>query len=86
MPIVRSLMDALTGRYGLVEGENVYYSLEASGRGPFAKGAKYHALHLKWAEETGVPPATPSTSLRKVPAKGRRRSAGRPRGRGPRSG
>lgn len=86
MPIVRSLMDALTGRYGLVEGENVYYSLEASGRGPFAKGRKYHDLHLKWAEASGVPPASPSTSLGRVPSKGRRRSAGRPRGRGRRSG
>ena len=85
MPVVESLMRALTGRYGLVEGENVYYSLQASGRGPFARGRKYHDLHLKWAEETGVPPATQPASLGRLPSKARRRSGGRPRGRGPRS-
>jgi hypothetical protein len=86
MPVVESLMTSLTARYGLVEGENVYYAMEASGRGPFAKGRKYHDLHLTWAEESGVPPIEPSTSLGRVPAKASRRSPGRPRGRGRRSG
>lgn len=86
MPIVESLMRSLTARYGLTEGENVYYSLEASGRGPFAKGRKYHDLHLKWAEASGVAPFEQPASPGRVPAKGRRKAAEIPHGRGQRSG
>lgn len=58
MPIVQSLMDKLERTYGKEQAQRVYYSMEATGKGPFAKGAKHHALHVEWAAKNGVPAAS----------------------------
>jgi hypothetical protein len=71
MPIVESLMTALVQKYGKVEAENVYYAMEASGKGPFAKGAKYHSLHLAFAEKHGLPPT--SDVHRRTPTRRKKR-------------
>lgn len=86
MPIVQSLMNALTAKYGQVEGENVYYAMEASAKGPFAKGAKYHDLHLAFAEKHGLEPIGEPAPRRTTPVPGRRTPQRRLPGRGPRSG
>lgn len=86
MPVVAALMDKLTGRYGKDRGEKVYYAMEASARGPFAKGAKHYADHVAFAERNGVAPIVkakraPARKREPVKAKvrrpGPRRSAGR---------
>ena len=85
MPIVESLMHALTAKYGKVEGENVYYAMEASAKGPFAKGAKYHDLHLAFAEKHALAPIDETASHGKGHAPGRRKAQRTRRGRGPQS-
>jgi hypothetical protein len=40
MPIVQTLMDKLTKTYGPEKGKEVYYAMEASGKGPFAPGGQ----------------------------------------------
>lgn len=86
MPVVESLMKSLTSKYGVVEGENVYYAMEASARGPFAKGRKYHDLHLAFAERHGLPPISEPAKVAPLRGRGRgkvgragRTSAGRGR-------
>ena len=69
MPVVQSLMDKLVGQYGKDKGERVYYAMEASARGPFAKGAKHHADHVAFAEKNGVAPVEGN---KKPPAPGKR--------------
>ena len=56
MPIVQKLMDSLVAKYGKEKGKQVYYSMEATGKGPFASGAKHHDLHLEFAKKNGVQP------------------------------
>lgn len=76
MPIVRSLLDSLIARYGERKGEEVYFSMEASGRGPFAPGGKYHDQHVAWATRNGVRPVgtkKPRTSAKRKPGAKRRR-------------
>lgn len=72
MPIVKSLMKSLKDRYGDARGEQIYYAMEASGKGPFAPGAKYAHLHEEWAAKHGVKPIDGRRKGR------RRRSARRP--------
>jgi hypothetical protein len=85
VPIVEKLMNALTAKYGAIEGENVYYSMEASAKGPFAKGARYHDLHLAFAEKHGLEPIGGPAPRRTSPVPGRRKVARTRNGRGPRS-
>ena len=56
MPIVKSLMTSLRGRYGAKKGERIYYAMEAEASGPFAPGAKHHDKHKMWAAKNGVEP------------------------------
>jgi hypothetical protein len=56
MPIVKALMDNLVKQHGKAEGERIYYAMEASAKGPFAKGAKHHDMHEAFAAKAGVPP------------------------------
>ena len=76
MPIVQSLMDSLVARYGEAKGKQVYYSMEAEGKGPFAPGAKHRDLHEAFAKKHGVTPSA-ATRTKKKPAtpKGRRARA-----------
>lgn len=71
MPVVESLMASLTDKYGKVKGERVYYAMEASGKGPFAKGNKHHDKHVKFAKDRGLEPIE---RKKKTP---RRRTRGR---------
>jgi hypothetical protein len=85
MPVIQSLMDKLVKQYGPERGRQVYYSMEAEGSGPFAKGAKYRHLHEEFAARHGVEPAEggkkPSAPKgSRAPIKGGRRPAGRPAG------
>lgn len=79
MPIVESLMRELVAKYGKEKGERVYYAMEASGKGPFAKGAKYGKLHEDFAAKHGVRPLegkkkpAASSKKRRAPAKSTRR-------------
>lgn len=68
MPVVKALMDKLVEQYGKEKGERVYYAMEASARGPFAKGAKHHADHVAFAEKHGIRPVE---GKKKAPAKKR---------------
>ncbi len=74
MPVARSLMEQLQRRYGPEEGKRVYYSMEATGKGPFAPGAKYRGLHEAWAEKNGVRPSS-AIKAKKKPAASRRQRA-----------
>lgn len=76
MPIVQTLMDSLTKRYGAEKAKNVYYAMEAEGKGPFSAGGKYRKLHEDWAAKNGVPPSG-AVKSKKKPAtpKGRRARA-----------
>jgi len=56
MPIVESLMTSLVHRHGEKKGREIYYAMEASGKGPFAEGAKHHDLHKQYAERHGLAP------------------------------
>ncbi len=56
MPVVKSLMASLRSRYGAKKADRVYYAMEAEGKGPFAKGNKYHDLHVAYAEKLGQRP------------------------------
>lgn len=67
MPIVRSLMTSLKGRYGNKKGERIYYAMEAEASGPFAPGAKHHDKHKAWAARTGVMPITKGKPKKKAP-------------------
>jgi hypothetical protein len=69
MPVVQALMDKLVAQYGKDKGERVYYAMEASARGPFAKGAKHHADHEAFAAKAGV---APIAGKKKAPAPGKR--------------
>lgn len=76
MPIVQSLMDNLQKRYGEAEGRNVYYAMEAQGKGPFAPGGKYRHLHEAWAKKNKVRPSSAIRTKKKPAApKGRRARA-----------
>lgn len=77
MPIVQALMDSLVARYGKAKGENVYYAMEAEGKGPFATGAKHHDLHLAFVKKHGLPSAA-SPAPRRTPTR-RPRGAAKPR-------
>ncbi len=57
MPIIESLMADLVGRYGKKRGEDVYYAMEAEGKGPFGPKGKYRQLHESFARRHGVAPA-----------------------------
>lgn len=70
MPIVRSLMDKLVKEYGKERGERVYYAMEASGKGPFAKGAKHHDLHESFAAKHGLPALSGSAKRKAKTKKG----------------
>ena len=72
MPIVKALMDSLRTRYGAKKAERIYHAMEAEGKGPFAKGNKYHSHHVEIARAAGVKPIE---RTRKTP---------RPKPRGPR--
>lgn len=74
MPVVKSLMSALRGRYGAKKGERVYYAMEAEGKGPFAKGNKHHDLHVAYAQKLGAAPI--ERSRKPGTKKPRRRSSG----------
>lgn len=65
MPVVAELMSKLKARYGEKEGERVYYAMEASGKGPFAPGAKHHALHEAFVAKHHL---APLAGKRKAPA------------------
>jgi len=69
MPVVQALMDNLTKRYGKDKGEQAYYAMEGSARGPFAEGKKHHADHEAFAAKNGV---VPIAGKRKAPAPGKR--------------
>ena len=71
MPIVQSLMDKLTKTYGPEKGKEMYYAMEASGKGPFAPGAKYRNLHEAFAAKHGVTPV--GKAKRKAPASSKKR-------------
>lgn len=75
MPVVQSLMDKLVERYGKGTGERVYYSMEATGKGPFAPGGKYRQLHEDWATKHGLAPMAAKGKKKGV----RSRSKARPR-------
>jgi hypothetical protein len=66
MPIVQSLMDKLIATYGEGRATSVYYAMEAEGSGPFARGAKYHDLHVAFADKHHLAPIT----TKKRPKKG----------------
>jgi len=70
MPIVQALMDNLVKRYGPDEGKKTYYSMEATAKGPFAKGARHHAEHLAFAKQNGIPPASPAKKKARLSKKG----------------
>lgn len=72
MPIVESLMRALRRRYGNAKGDRVYHAMEATAKGPFSEGSKYHELHRDWARRHGVKPLRKETPPRH-PARGRKR-------------
>ncbi len=55
MPVVQSLMSNLVARYGKKRGEDIYYAMEAEGKGPFGPKGKYHGLHQSFAHKAGVP-------------------------------
>lgn len=74
MPIVEKLMNNLTARYGPEKGRNVYYAMEAEGKGPFAPGAKHRALHEDFAARNKV---TPVGKNKPAGPKARRASKGR---------
>lgn len=67
MPVVQKLLDALQDRYGRAEGERVYYSMEAEGKGPFAPGGKYRHLHEAFAQRNGIAPSHATRSKKKAP-------------------
>lgn len=73
MPIVQELMDKLTKTYGPDKGKEIYYAMEASGKGPFAPGAKYRGLHEAFAAKHGVTPVgkgkAPASSKKRGPAR-----------------
>lgn len=90
MPIVQALMDKLKAQYGDKEGERVYYAMEASGKGPFAAGAKHRDLHEAFVAKHNLPAevsapkkkTTMRSSHRQAPAtakRGRRKTGGRGR-------
>lgn len=65
MPLVESLMQKLVKTYGDARAKDVYYALEASGKGPFAPGAKHRKLHEDWAAKNGVQPVGKAKKRRK---------------------
>lgn len=75
MPIIETLMNALTARYGRAEGERVYYAMEGEAKGPFGPNGKYHDLHVEWAMRNGVLPieGTGKPRAQKDPGLPRRR-------------
>jgi hypothetical protein len=75
MPIAKSLMDNLVRQYGKDKGEAIYYSMEAEGSGPFAKGKKHRAMHLAFVEKHGIQPV--SKGKKKPPASSKKRGASR---------
>jgi len=83
MPIVQALMDKLAKTYGPEKGKEVYYAMEASGKGPFAPGAKHRAAHEAFAAKHGVTPVgkakAPASSKKRGPAKKSTGPASRPR-------
>jgi hypothetical protein len=56
VPIVESLMKSLVERYGKRRGEDIYYAMEAEGKGPFAPGAKHRDMHEAFAAKHGLEP------------------------------
>lgn len=72
MPVVKALMDNLVKQYGEAEGKQAYYAMEASGKGPFAPGAKHRDLHEAWAKKNGVPPSEAIRSKKPAAHKARR--------------
>lgn len=70
MPVVKSLMDSLVDRYGPVKGKQVYYAMEAEGKGPFAPGGKYRHLHEKFASKNGIVPSHATKAKKKPPSRG----------------
>ena len=58
MPIIESLMAKLVEQYGKERGRQVYYAMEAEGKGPFGVGGKHHDLHKQFAERNNVEPIT----------------------------
>lgn len=79
MPIVQTVMDALTKRYGADEGQRVYYAMEAEGKGPFGPNGKYHDLHVAFAQKHGVAPLKGKKKPRPSKKAGARSSARRKR-------
>ena len=61
MPVVKSLMTSLRGRYGHKKGAHIYHAMEAEASGPFAPGKKHHSAHKLWAAKNGVEPITEKT-------------------------
>ncbi len=85
MPIVESLMRELKAKYGPEKGERVYYAMEASGKGPFAAGAKHHDMHEAFAAKHGVAPIK-GKGKKKPPASKKRGAKKPPSRRGWRTG
>lgn len=56
--IAGRLMTSLIQRYGRERGREVYDSMKGEASGPFAPGAKYHQLHVDFANRNGIPPIT----------------------------
>lgn len=56
--IAGGLMTSLIKRYGRERGQEVYHSMRGEASGPFAPGAKYHQLHVDFANRNGIPPIT----------------------------
>jgi len=73
VPIVTSLMSSLVKQYGEKRGHDVYYAMEAEGKGPFAKGGKYHHLHRTFAEKHDVAPIEGKKKPRPKKGRGSRR-------------
>lgn len=75
MPVVESLMASLQERYGAERGKRVYYSMEASGKGPFAKGNKHHDKHVAFARDRGLDPIERKKKTPRRRAGGRRKKS-----------
>jgi hypothetical protein len=51
MPVDPKLMASLCKQYGAKAGKSVYYAMENSGRGPFAKGKELNAAHVAFVRK-----------------------------------
>jgi len=78
MPIVQSLMDKLVAQYGAEKGKQVYYAMEAEGKGPFAPGAKHRDKHEAFVEKHNLPGGVGKPVKAAAPSRGRAHAKAKP--------